>query len=71
MAKDLSELQDEVIARGYTHDFTSECRSSGIENAGELRIVESVSFDCGTDPGDDATIYLIESGRGQKGYVML
>jgi len=37
----------------------------------ELRIVESVSLDNGTDPGDDVTLYLIESSAGLKGYLML
>ena len=71
MANDLSELQDEVIGRGYIHDFSSDCRSSGAKNTSELRVVESIFFDGGTDPGDDVTIYLIESSRGQKGYLIL
>ncbi|MEE9159547.1 MAG: phosphoribosylpyrophosphate synthetase, partial [Gammaproteobacteria bacterium] len=37
----------------------------------ELRVVESVTLDGGTDPGDDVTMYLIESSGGQKGYLIL
>ena len=64
MAKDLADYQAEAIANGYTHNFGFDERStpSNIEN--KLRIVEYVSFDSGTDPGDDVTMYLIES----KGY---
>jgi hypothetical protein len=71
MAKDLADYQTEAIAHGYTHDFGFDGRStpSNIEN--ELRVVEYVSFDSGTDPGDDVTMYLIESTSGPKGYLIL
>ncbi len=70
MARDLAELQDEVIARGYTHDFGGNYGSlPGIITA-DLRVVESISFDGGTDPGDDVTMYLIE-GPSEKGYLLL
>ena len=71
MAKDLADYQAEAIENGYTHTFAFDGRSrpSNIEN--ELRVVEYVSFDSGTDPGDDVTMYLIESTRGLKGYLIL
>jgi len=71
MAKNLADYQTEAIANGYTHDFGFEGRSapSNIEN--ELRIVEYKTFDTGTDPGDDVTMYLIESAGGLKGYLIL
>ncbi len=71
MAKDLADYQTEAIANGYTHDFGFDVRSapSNIEN--ELRVVEYVSFDSGTDPGDDVSMYLIESNSGRKGYLIL
>ncbi len=71
MAKDLADYQTEAITNGYTHDFGFDVRSapSNIEN--ELRVVEYVSFDSGTDPGDDVTMYLIESNSGRKGYLIL
>ena len=77
MAKDLAELQDEVVVRGYTHDFSFEGKSLRVNETGEslslreLRVVESVILDGGTDPGDDVTMYLIESSGGQKGYLIL
>ena len=77
MAKDLAELQDEVVGHGYTHDFSVEGKSLRANKTGEslnlreLRVVESVTLDGGTDPGDDVTMYLIESSRGRKGYLML
>lgn len=69
MVKDLAELQDEVIARGYSHDFGADHELPEIV-ANELRIVDSISLDGGTDPGDDATMYLIEASR-EKGYVIV
>ncbi len=71
MAKDLADYQAEAIANGYTHDFGFDGRSAPSDIANELRIVEYVSFDSGTDPGDDVTMYLIESNSGRKGYLIL
>jgi hypothetical protein len=70
MAHDLAELQQQVIARGYAHDF-GDVRGPQLDLvAMELRLVDSVSFDSGTDPGDDVTMYLIEV-NGEKGYLIL
>ena len=71
MAKDLADYQTEAIAKGYTHDFGFDARSAPSDIANELRVVEYVSFDSGTDPGDDVTMYLIESTSGLKGYLIL
>ena len=69
--KDLAEFQAEAIARGYVHDFAFDLRSAPTDIADELRIVEYVTFDGGTDPGDDVTMYLIDSLNGLKGYLIL
>ena len=71
MANDLADFQAEAIARGYTHDFAFHGRSAPANIVNELRVVEYVTFDCGTDPGDDVTMYLIESRSGPKGYLIL
>jgi len=71
MAKDLADYQAEAIANGYTHDFGFDGRSTSSNIENELRVVEYVSFDSGTDPGDDVTMYLIESTSGLKGYLIL
>ena len=70
MARDLAELQDEVISRGYTHDFGGNHQLLPELIARDLHVVESISFDGGTDPGDDVTMYLLEA-RGTKGYLLL
>lgn len=71
MAIDLADFQAEAIAREYTHDFAIDARSAPADIASELRVVEYVTFDSGTDAGDDVTIYLIESAGGLKGYLIL
>jgi len=71
MVNDLADFQAEVIARGYTHDFAFDGRSAPADIASELRVVECVTFDSGTDPGDEVTMYLIESTSGLKGYLIL
>ncbi len=69
--KDLADFQAEAIARGYVHDFAFDLKSAPVEIANELRIVEYVSFDNGTDPGDEVTMYLIDSMSGLNGYLIL
>ncbi len=71
MMIDLADFQAEAIARGYTHDFAFDARSAPAEIASELRVVEYRTFDNGTDPGDDVTMYLIESASGLQGYLIL
>ena len=71
MANDLADFQSESIARGYTHDFAIDARSAAPDIVNELRVVEDRTFDTGTDPGDDVTLYLIESAGGLKGYLIL
>ena len=71
MAKDLADFQAEAIARGYTHDFAFNVKSARVDAISDLRIVQYVTFDSGTDPGDDVTMYLIESTSGLKGYLIL
>jgi len=71
MAYDLADYQAEAIARGYTQDFGFDGKSAPSGSANELRVVDYRAFDTGTDPGDDVTMYLIESRRGPKGYLIL
>ena len=69
--KDLADLHAEVIARVYTYDFAIDLRSAAADITNELHIVDFVTFDNGTDPGDDVTMYLIESRSGPQGYLIL
>lgn len=69
---DLADVLGQVQERGFTHDFAYESHQSVKRDvAGERRwIVDSRTVDTGTDPGDDATIYLIETASGQRGFLI-
>jgi hypothetical protein len=71
MTNNLADFQAEAIARGYTHNFAFDGKSASAGTSNDLRVVESVTFDSGTDPGDDVTMYLIESSNELKGYLIL
>jgi hypothetical protein len=71
VANDLPDFQAKAITRGYTHDYALQARLAAAGLINELRVVESATFDSGTDPGDDVTMYLIESTSGLKGYLIL
>jgi hypothetical protein len=55
------------------------CERNGVRSDGtghlytpdELRLVHSNSTDHGTDPGDDATLYMIEAKDGTKGVMII
>ena len=72
MAADLAELLDEINARGFTRDFSYDVRNADKPlPLNQFHIIDAVPFDGGTDPGDDAILFLIESTSGEKGYVMI
>lgn len=73
---DMAELLGDAKRRGYTLNFAFDegklrCPDTG-ERFGpdDATIVYSQAVDEGTDPGDDATLYLIEAD-GRKGYLMV
>lgn len=74
---DLTDLLGRAKEDGYTRNFVCEsgglrCMDSGRTfSVNEARIVHSQSVDQGTDPGDDATLYLIETDSGDKGFVIV
>ena len=76
-AMNLLELQEDAIAKGYVHRFS--CSGNHVicdgrnerYHAKDLAIVSSNSVDLGTDPGDDATLYLIEASDGTKGTLIM
>ena len=74
---DLTDLLHDARQRGFTHDFSLEAKHGLFGDLGRplknerAWIVESTSVDTGTDPGDDATIYLIETTSGLKGHLII
>jgi hypothetical protein len=74
---DLADLLASAQAKGFTSNFALEgerlrCSHSDEQfEACDARVVDSQSVDAGTDPGDDATIYLIETRSGRRGYLLV
>lgn len=72
----LTELIAAAKRRGFTHNFAHEAEQLHSEEASEhfsaadARIVDIDAVDAGTDPGDEATVYLIETTSGRKGYLV-
>jgi hypothetical protein len=70
MIRDLAQFQEEAAERGYTQDFGASDKTLSEVAEADPHIVASRSFDLGTDPGDDVTVYLIEA-RGKNGYLIV
>lgn len=74
---ELAELLSNAQAEGYTSNFALagerlRCSDSNEDfGSGDAWVVDSQSVDAGTDPGDDATIYLIETCSGRRGYLIV
>lgn len=74
---DLAELMSRAAEHGYTSNFSCSGDTLTCANTGdrfgidEARIVKSHFVDQGTDPGDDATLYLIETTQGRRGFVVV
>lgn len=73
----MAELLRDAEKRGFTRNFAIDgdellCSATGERYGREqAQIVWSQAVDMGTDPGDDATLYLIETDSGAKGYVVV
>lgn len=74
---DMAELLGDARRRGFTVNFAFEgaqlrCPETGdCFDPEEAKLVHSQTVDTGTDPGDDATLYLIETTNGRKGYLLV
>lgn len=77
MAEDLAALLDDARARGFAHDFAIDSHRIRCAATDEIFAPEDVSitdivrFDAGTDPGDEATVYLMTATSGTKGFLIL
>jgi hypothetical protein len=73
----LAEVLSDAEARGFRRNLAWNAGELRCSETGECvaeqdaRIVDSIAVDMGTDPADDATIYLIESAGSPKGYMIL
>lgn len=74
---DIADLLSDAERRGFRLNFALveeglKCFETGrCFGTADVKAVYSQSVDTGTDPGDDATIYLIETTDGRKGYLII
>lgn len=73
----LAKILRDAEARGFTRNLawdSGRLRCSETDETiaeADAHIVDTIPVDMGTDPGDDATVYLIESATGTRGYMIL
>jgi hypothetical protein len=73
----LADLQANAKQHGFIHHFM--CERDGVRSDGtghlyhpdELRLVHSNGTDNGTDPGDEATLFMIEASDGTRGVMIV
>lgn len=77
MYNDLADAVESMKEKGFTHSFkisenaitcTDLNRNFDID---ELTIIDSYSHQTGTDPGNESTVYAIESKDGIKGTLII
>jgi hypothetical protein len=71
----VSEAVNSLKQKGYTLDFNLEencivCHPSRFR-ANEFEIMETWRYEGNSDPGDEATVYGIESKNGLKGILVM
>lgn len=77
MSKDIPALMEEAESKGFTHHFETQskalyCRETQTAYAlGQIKIIETLFKDAGTDPGDEATLYLLEAEDGTRGMLLI
>jgi len=63
--------------RGFDRCFNSRtgqlslAGEQGTWNAGQVRVLDVIGLDGGTDPGDDVTVFLLETDSGIRGYLLV
>ncbi len=77
MYKDLADAVESLKEKGFDHtyelgDDCITCKELDVEySTGDLKIVETHTFDKGTDPGSESSVYAIESDNGVKGTLIM
>lgn len=72
----LSEALNDLAKRGYVHDFNVQCDAIECKELRlllkpeDFEIVEFYRFEGISDPGDEETVYAIESSGGVKGVMV-
>lgn len=77
MYNDLADAVESLKEKGFDHtyelgDDCITCKELDVEyTTDDLTIIESYTFDQGTDPGSESNVYAIESHTGVKGLLIM
>ncbi|MGB6231560.1 MAG: hypothetical protein WBF53_15705 [Litorimonas sp.] len=77
MPKDIPALMEEAEAKGFGHHFETQAKGLYCQETqtayelGQIRVVDTLFKDAGTDPGDEATLYLLEAEDGTRGMLLI
>jgi hypothetical protein len=77
MYNDLADAVESLKDKGFDHTYELgnnciTCKELDVEySTDDLKIVETHSFNQGTDPGSESTVYAIESNTGVKGTLIM
>ena len=75
--QDLAELLEQLRQQGFVRcfdgdsEYLSSAGKPNDQNVGSVRLVDVLQLDAGTDPGDDVTVYLLETDSGIRGYLLI
>ena len=75
--RELADLLELLGRQGFDRCFDSRtgylslAGEQGTWNAEQTRVVDIIGLDGGTDPGDDVTVFLLETDPGIRGYLLV
>ena len=76
--KDLPELMEDAARRGFESNFQLQVNEFCHKTSGKYYALESIKVvdviikdQQSTDPGDEATLYLLEADDGEKGILVI
>lgn len=73
MSRDIPTLMEDAAERGFSNHFEFLpdrlcCRETGTSYVTDLlKLIEMLQSDPGSDPGGEATLYLLQAEDGEKG----
>ena len=75
--RELANVLELLKGQGFDRCFASSrgtlslAGEQGTWTAEQARVVDVIGLDGGTDPGDDVTVFLLETDSGIRGYLLV
>lgn len=77
MSRDIPTLMEDAAERGFSNHFEflpdrlfcRETRTSYLKD--RLKLIDMLQPDPGSDPGGEATLYLLQAADGEKGMLLI